>query len=135
MLRIRGPDAAGRIGDLAIRQLLDLRMSQLADGEPYDPERHGEMFVAEEGDTAEALEAAAGVFILTNPFDGLRHGHPDFVPVWEFVEEHSACFEIGFQMSDESAVAIFVPKDPGIDTELLAICAEFAEPAFDPATR
>ena len=48
-------------------------MSQLGDGEPYDPQAHGELYVAEEGDTAEALEAATGVFIITNPFDGLRY--------------------------------------------------------------
>ena len=135
MISIRGPTDLSSIADPDIRSLISLRMDQLGDGEPYNPQAHGELYVAEEGDTAEALEAATGVFILTNPFDGLRFGHPDFVPVWEFVDEHSACFEIGFQMSDESAVAIFVPKDPGIDTELLAICAEFAEPAFDPATR
>ena len=131
MISIRGPTDLSLIEDRELRSLISLRMSQLGEGEPYDPQAHGEMYVAEEGDTAEALEMATGVFIITNPFDGLRYGHTDFVPACEFIEEHPACFELGFVMSDESAVAIFVPKHSSIDPELTAFCTAFAVPAVD----
>jgi hypothetical protein len=131
MILIRGPTDLPPIEDQQLRALVALRMTQLGDGEPYNPQAHGELYVAEETDTAEALEAATGVFITTNPFDGLRHGHPDFVPVCEFIEEHPACFEMVFVMSDEGAVAIFVPKHPSIDPDLTAFCTAFAVPAVD----
>ena len=131
MISIRGPADLSLIVDHEIRALISLRMAQLGDGEPYDPQAHGELYIAEEGDTAEALEAATGVFIITNPCDGLQYGHPDFVPVTEFIEEHPACFEMAFVMSDESAVAIFVPKHTSIDPELTAFCTAFAVPAVD----
>jgi hypothetical protein len=129
MISIRGPTDLSRIADRDLRSLISLRMSQLGGGEPYNPQAHGELYVVEEGDTAEALETATGVFITTNPFDGLRFGDADFCPAWEFVEEHATCFEMAFQLSDESAVAILVPKHPGIDAVLLALCAGFAVPA------
>ena len=131
MISIRGPTDLTQIDDREIRSLIYLRMSQLGDGEPYNPQAHGELYVVEDGDTAEALEASTGVSIFTNPFDGLRYGHPDFVPVCEFVDEHQTCFEMAFVMSDESAVAIFVPKHPSIDPELIAFCTAFAVPAVD----
>ena len=129
MISIRGPTDLYLIADRELRSLISLRMSQLGDGEPYHPQAHGELYVAEAGDTAEALEMATGVFIIINPFDGLRFSDADFCPVWEFVEEHATCFEMAFQLSDESAVAILVPKHPGIDAVLLALCAAFAVPA------
>ena len=132
MIFIRGPDQASRIEDPDIRRLVSLRMSQLGNGEPYNPQAHGEMYVTENGDTVEALEEATGVPIVTNPFDGLRYGHPDFTPVAEFIESHSTCYELAFQLSDESAVAIFIPKHPSIDPELTAFCATFAVPAAFP---
>jgi hypothetical protein len=131
MISIRGPTDLSSIADPDIRSLLSLRMDQLGDGEPYNPQVYGELYVAEEFDTAETLEAATGVFITTNPFDGRRHGHPDFAPVCEFIEVHPACFELVFIMSDEGAVAIFVPKHPSIDRELTAFCTAFAVPAVD----
>ena len=131
MLFIRGPTDLSLIADRELCSLISLRMSQLGDGEPYNPQAHGELYVVETGDTAEALEAATGVSIFTNPFDGLRYGHPDFVPVTEFIESHPACFEMAFQLSDESAVAIFVPKHPSIDPELTAFCTAFAVPSID----
>jgi hypothetical protein len=129
MIRIRGPTDIPSDTHPQLRDLIRLRIAQLSDGELYDPDRHGELYFADGTDTAESLEEATGVFIVTNPFDGLRFGHPDFAPTFEFAEEHGTCFEVAFQMSDESAVAIFVPKRPSIDAELTAFCAAFAVPA------
>jgi hypothetical protein len=108
-------------------------MTQLGAEDSYDFDRHGELYVADPTDTAESLEAAIGIFLTTNPFDGLHFGHPDFAPSFEFLEEHATCFEIGFVLSDEGAVAIFVPKHSSIDPELIRFCDNYAVPAAVPS--
>jgi len=96
MLFIRGPTEVARIVDLDVRSLVSLRMSQLGDGEHYNPQAHGELIVAEPGDTLVSLEGQCGCPIASNPFDDARYPDTDFVPVCEFIEEHPACFELGF---------------------------------------
>ena len=130
MISIRRPTDLFLLADRELRSLISLRMDQLGDGEPYNPLAHGELYVAEDGDTAEILEMATGVFIITNPFDGLRYGHPHFVPSCEVIEDHGQCHEMIFVVSDESVVAVFVPKHPSIDPELTAFCTAFAVPAI-----
>ena len=129
MLVIRGPTDAGRIHDTEIRRLVEERFAQICAGEPYDPEIHGEMIVVEAGDTLTALEERCGVAIASNPFDDSRFPDPDFVPVCEYLEEHSRCYEALFLFSDDGAgVNVFVPKQ-GTDAEILDFCARFAVPA------
>jgi len=66
-----------------------------------------------------------------NPFDGSRYGESDFTPSFEALEEHSHCFEMLFILSDNGfGIALFIPKHPGIDADLLAMCAEYAVPAL-----
>ncbi len=136
MLRIRGPAEVGRIDDPVLRRLVEERYAQVCGGEPYDPDQHGEMIVAEPGDTLASLERESGVPIATNPFDDSRFPDPEFVPVCEYLEDHSHCYEMMFLFSDDGAgVNFFVPRSAGIDADLLTFCAKFAEPAFDPAAR
>ena len=126
MLVIRGPTDAGRIHDTEIRRLVEERFAQVCAGEPYDPEVHGEMIVVEPGDTLQSLERESGVPIASNPFDDTHFPDPDFVPVCEYLEEHSHCYELMFLFSDDGAgVNFFVPKR-GADAEILAFCARFA---------
>jgi len=129
MLSIRGPDQVRRISDPDIRRLVEQRFSQVCNGERYDADVHGEMIVVEPGDTLQALERESGVAVAGNPFDDSRWPDPDFVPVCEFLEEHSHCFEMVFLFSDDGAgVNFFIPKH-GIDAEILDFCARFAVPA------
>jgi len=126
MIRIRGPDAAGQIGDPVVRSLVEERFDQVLNGDQYDPEIHGEMIVVEPGDTLASLEKESGCSIAGNPFDDSRFPDPDFAPVCEYLEEHSHCFEMMFLFSDDGAgVNFFVPKQ-GIDADLLALCARFS---------
>ena len=131
MLTIRDPTDADRIGDPSVRSLVRRRLAEVLDGEPYQPDIHGDFVVVEPGDTAAALEEATGTPILTNPFDGSRFPAPEFAPVCEFIEDHGGCYEAYFLYSDDGAgVAVFVPKSEGIDAELLSLCRQFAEPAL-----
>jgi hypothetical protein len=130
MIPIRGPTDLSSIANRELRNLIQLRLTQLRDGKPYDPDIHGEMILAEPGDTLQSLEEQSGCPIASNPFDDFRFPDPDFVPVCEFIDEHLTYFEMAFAMSDEGAVAIFVPKHPSIDPELTAFCAAFAVPSI-----
>ena len=128
MIRICGPDQARCVADPAIRRLVERRYTEVCDGEPYDPDIHGEIIVVEPNDTLRSLEGESGVPIATNPFDDSRFPDPDFVPVCEYLEEHSRCYEMMFLFSDDGAgVNLFVPKQ-GTDAEVLALCARYAAP-------
>lgn len=129
MIRIRGPDQTRRISDPTIRRLVEQRLTEICDGEAYDVEIHGEMILVESGDTLASLERETGCWIATNPFDEARYPDPDFVPVFEYLEEHVQCYELTFLSSDDGAgVCLFIPKSPAIDPEVLVFCAAFAIP-------
>jgi len=54
------------------------------------------------------------------------------VPACEVIEDHGHCHEMVFVLSDEgTGVILFVPKQPGIDPELLSMCAAFAVPSIN----
>jgi len=129
MIRIRGPTDIVSITDPDLRDLVELRLSQLSDGEQYQPETHGELFVVEPGDQVDGIERAIGFPILTNPTDGACYGDPDFVPASEVIEAHATAFEIVFATDDDFGFAVFVPKHPAVDSTLLALCTAFAVPA------
>lgn len=124
MLILNAPALASRILDPAIRGLVNQRFSEICAGEPNDYDRHGYMIVVEPGDSVAALEEEICYPILH------LDGEPDFTPCFEALEEHARCYEMIFIFNDEGfCIAIFIPKHPGIDAELLAMCAEYAAPA------
>jgi hypothetical protein len=130
MLIVTSPQVALSIEDPDVRRLVSMRLHQICGGEVYDYDRHGELIVVEPGDTLAALEEESGCPILHNPFEGTRFGDPDFSPMFEAIEEHPGCYEIVAILNDEGfGVALFVPMRPGIDAELLAMCAAHSTPA------
>src|SRR5688572_11417975 len=127
MVRIRGPDWVRRIEDTHIRRLVERRFVEVCAGEPYDPEIHGEMVVAEPGDTIASLERQSGCLLANSPVDELYVPDPDFIPFCEVIEEHPGCYEMVFILSDDGfGVLIFVPNHPDIDRELLSLCRTYA---------
>ena len=128
MLRIRGPDHVGRIENPDIRLLVEERFAQVLNGENYDPEIHGEFTLAEIGDSLASLEEESGCPITTSPFTEARYPDADFAPIWEALVEHETCYELVYIFTDDGAgVSMFIPKSPGIDAELLSLCARYAE--------
>jgi hypothetical protein len=131
MLVLRDPVDTIRIAHPGIRALVQQRFAEIFADEPYDPELHGTFIVAEMGDTVEALEKETGCAILTDPFEGVRFGHPDYAPSFEVLEEHHDCYEMLFITNDDGfGIAIFIPKAQGIAADLLAVCAHYAVPAM-----
>jgi hypothetical protein len=107
------------------------RLSQLCSCDPDEVV----LVVVEPGDTLGGLEEETGLSIASSPFDDARFPSAAFVPVWEWAEEHKSCWECAFVTTDSSSTTLFVPKQPNIDADLLALCARFCVPAFDPAAR
>jgi hypothetical protein len=136
MIRIRGSDQASRIDDSDVRRLVEQRFAEVCNGEPYDPDIHGEMIVVETGDTLESLEEDTGLPIAHNPYDESHFPEdPDFITVAEHVEEHVGAYEMTFILTDDGAgVILFIPRQPGIDVQLRDLCARFAVPAATPVT-
>ncbi len=128
MIRIKEPTDVSSITDPDLRNLIELRLSQLSDGGTYDPDRDGELFVVEPNESIDAIETEVGFPVLTNPVDGTRYGEADFTPASECIESHETAFEIVFATND-FGFAVFVPKHPAVDSTLLSMCAAFATPS------
>ncbi len=130
MLVLRDPLLASSIADNDIRELVEQRFEDICDGEDFDTDLHGQFIVVEAGDSVEVLEAESGCPILRSYIGNARYGDPEFKPAFECLEEHDTCYEMVFVPGGgDFGIVIFIPKQQGIDPELLAMCAEYAEPA------
>lgn len=132
MITIRNPSDLPRIANPAIRQLVALRLQQLAPS--ATPATPCEFIVVEGGEAVSEIEQAAGLPILTGLFDDLPFGHPDFQPCSEILEEHrnenSCIYEMVFIGSDDGTFAcLVIPDEEGVDANLLLMLRTFATPA------
>lgn len=125
MLTIRDPADLGQVVDPALRALIAERLADIAQGEDFDPEVHGYVVVMAPGDDLGEVEAAFGAPLLANPVTGLAYGQPGFSPVFEYVGAHPGWFEVVAVPGDgDFGVILFVLRQPGVDSRLLALCAE-----------
>ena len=130
MLTLTDPAATTAIPDADIRNLVDSRLHEITDGEPFDPEIHGVFIVVEAGDSVTDLENVSGCPIVTYPDSHCSFGDPGFMPLFEYLGEHACAFELVFVSGDgDFGIVIFIPKTNGIDPELLAFCRHYAVPA------
>lgn len=130
MLILRDPDALACITDAGVRDLVEQRFMDLSAEDDYDPDLNGYFIVVEPFDGVDTLESESGCPILRGYLGTARFGDPEFKPVFEVLEEHSTCYEMVFVQSDgDFGIVIIIPKQDGVDPELLALCAEYAEPA------
>ena len=126
---VTSPQLALGIEDPDVRRLVWTRFHQITDGEAYDYDRHGELIVVEPGDSVADLEEASGCPLLHN-YEGTRFGDPEFVPALEAIEDHWGCYEMVAILNDDGfGIALYVPKHPHIDADLLAMCAAHSIPA------
>jgi hypothetical protein len=115
-----------QISDTAIRALVRKRINDLG-GEAFALAEVGYFLVVEIGDTLQALETQLGFSIVVNRITGIRWDQPDFTPSFEFIEDLGYCYDMVFVLDDSGfGVELFVPKEEGIDTDLLAMCRMFA---------
>ena len=129
MLTLTDPATTTIITDETLRVLVASRFEEISCGEPFDPEIHGVLIVVEPGDSAIDLENVSGCPILTNCITGRRFGEDGFEPLFEYLGEHTPCFELVFVSGDgDFGIVIFIPKTEDIAPELLSFCATYAQP-------
>jgi hypothetical protein len=108
-----------------IRHFLVQRFQAMTEGEDLDPDIHGYALVIEPSDTMATL--------LADPEGSILRGLTDkgpFVMPPESVEEHPEFYDLVFVPGDgDYAVTVVVPREPGIDAQLLTLCAQIATPA------
>jgi hypothetical protein len=133
VLVLRDRASAVRLGDPALRRLILRRFDTLTEENPdYALDQLARFVVVEPGDRPEALAGELGFHPLEARWDGSRFGTPGFSPPFELAEEHAAWYELVFVLSDDGfGLEVFVPKAPGVDPELLALCAAYAVPAAE----
>lgn len=115
--------------DDALRALILRRLEEREIGEAYDTDLDGPYIVMAPDDDLCAVEAAVGIPLLTDPVTGARYGAPEFSPIFEIVIRHARCYEMVFVSGDgDDGVTLLIPRDPSVETRLLALCAEYAVP-------
>ena len=131
MIVLRDTEAISTVADPALRQLIELRISQINECCPWDADELGPMIVIEPGDTANDLEAVMGFSILEGTFDESRFGDEDFTPAFEFADAiGDNLFELVYVINDGGyGYDIFIPNRPGIDPTIHAFCQTYAVPA------
>ena len=126
MIVVRDHSSTQEIKHSHIKQLVRQRINDLG-GESFDSNELGYFLVVESSDTLEALSAQLGFDMLRNRFTGIRFNATGFTPSFEFIEEFQACYDMVFVLDDTGiGVEIFVPKEEGIDPDLIAMCRMYA---------
>ena len=126
MIVVRDHSSTQEIKHSHIKQLVRQRINDLG-GESFDSNELGYFLVVESSDTLEALSAQLGFDMLRNRFTGIRFNATGFTPSFEFIEELTACYDMVFVLDDTGiGVEIFVPKEEGIDPDLIAMCRMYA---------
>ncbi len=122
MLVLYEPEQIQSIAQPGIKTLLALRHRQLGGVRGF--------VVVEAGDGVAVLEQALSLPILTSLFGDCRFPDDDFAPAFEVLEDHGSCYEMVFLATDEGdATVLFIPKQAGIDADLLSLCQTYAVPA------
>ena len=115
MIIIRTIEAVTGITSQEIQQLIQQRIAEITQGEPYDADTYGEFVIVESGDSLPEIEAYLGMEVIGN---------------FEWFSEWPCCFEAVFIFSDDGyGIDLLIPKAAGIDADLLAMCATYAVPA------
>jgi hypothetical protein len=113
--------------DTALVSILARRSEQLSlDVEELAQFAH--FLVIQPGDSLGGITAELGFSPLSNFADGKRFGDPDFMPSWEWIEDHGGWFELTYVLSDDGFGWILLVQDSeGVESELLALCRQHGE--------
>jgi hypothetical protein len=111
--------------DDRLKELLAERRTQLAEFE--DLSEIARFVVVQPGDEVGALEGQLGFSVFRNPVDGRLFDDPEFTPGWEWAADHGHYFELVFIFDDSGfAHVVIVEKSPGVDSNLLKLCTDYA---------
>ena len=126
MIVVRDHSTIDQISTPAIRELVQQRINDLG-GESFDSNELGYFLVVESSDTLEALSAQLGFDLLRNRFTDIPFNATGFTPSFEFIEEFPTCYDMVLVLDDTGiGIELFVPKEEGIEPDLIAMCRMFA---------
>jgi hypothetical protein len=106
-----------------LKTLLLKRKTQLSEHDEYDLGELAHFLIVQPGDSLATIEAELGFPITINLVDGVRFGHPDFMPSWEHAERHGHIVELTYIMDDSGfGWVILIEDGEGTDPEIRALC-------------
>jgi hypothetical protein len=114
MIILRDPQQLSQVAQPDIQAFLRQRFRDLGDSD-----EHGFFILVEPNDNMAALEAETGYSFLNADF--------------EYDADHGRFFEMTFIITDNGfGLIVIIPNAENIDSRLLELCAEYAEP-FHPS--
>ena len=123
MIVLHDNSSIDQISNNAIKVLIRKRIDSLNELDAADL---CNILVVEGSDTLESLSALLTFNILCNRFTGIRFDQEGFTPSFEFIEEFPSCFDMVFVLSDDGfGVELLIPKEEGINSELIEMCRTF----------
>jgi len=132
MRLIHDPAQLAGVADADLRGFVRRRTHEIVGEDEWVMERHGLLILVDPGDTGEQLERESGVYLFWDIFCDFRYGDPGFLPGCEALEDYGFLYEMTFVLNDDGCgVIFFIPKQDGVDAELLSMCATFAASARD----
>lgn len=130
MLVLRAPDQAHAVPHSQVRALALNRLEALAAEDMLEGDTPSAVIVVQAVDSAADLSRELGFDVLAGRCAGPRFDEEGYAPTFEVIEEHQTVFELVFVFSDYGDGAIvLVPKEEGMDADLLALCSMHAVPA------
>jgi hypothetical protein len=115
MLSISDGEALSRVLvsplDIRLKRLLQIRSDQLSE----KIADHVHFAIVQPGDPPDAVEEIVGLRIFATA---------EYRPDW--VQEHPCAFEMVFDLTEEFTQVVIIPKDKGIDRQLIDYAATIA---------
>jgi hypothetical protein len=130
---LRSPQEALALGPPQLRAIALGSLEALAAEEMLEGDTPSRVIVVEAGHVLSVLSRELGFDVLTARYSECRFDEAGYAPTFEVIEEHSTLFEIVFVFSDYGDGAIvLVPKQEGVNADLLGLCRMHAAPAKEP---
>jgi hypothetical protein len=130
---LRAPQQALSIDTPQLQAIALSRLEALATEEMLDGDTPSMVIVMEAGDLLPSLNRELGFDVLKARYSACRFDEDGYAPTFEVMEEHLSVFELVFVFSDYGDGAIvLVPKQEGVNPDLLAMCRMHAVPAKEP---
>ena len=115
--------------DPAVAALLTRQIEFMSEDES---EESLTVVIVELGDTLEEVDTELNHYLLMDDYSGRTYVDAGFVPCFETVVEHPTLYEMFFvEGGGELGISVLIPKQAGMNTELLALCARHATPATE----
>jgi hypothetical protein len=111
--------------DNRLRQLL---ADRIEDAAKTDLLGLTHLLVVQAGDCEHTITEEICLSPLTNPSDGVPFGSPEFVPLWDWLQQHDGWFEMIITVGNSGFAFILLIEDAeGVQPELLDLCRLYAE--------